>query len=78
MLNANAEYLLVAKAKIDGQYGQSVMRMGSYHIRPDGLAMLDEAGNYWVLAAENGRLRLAGTQNAISVDADGQLCHVPE
>lgn len=77
VLNANAEYLLVAQAVLDGVAGQKVMRMGSYHIRPDGLVMLDERGKYWVLAAENGQLRLGGLQAAVSVFRDGDLCNIP-
>lgn len=77
VLDANAEFLLVARAVINGEAGQPVMRLGGYHVRPDGLVMLDGRGQYWVLAAENGRLRLGGAAAAVSVEADGELCHVP-
>ena len=77
VLDANAEFLLVAKAMINGQAGETVMRMGGYHIRPDGLVLLDEHGKYWLLAAENGQVRLGDVRQAVSVEQDGMLCHVP-
>ena len=77
VLDANAEFLLVARAVINGEAGPPVMRQGGYHVRPDGLVMLDGRGQYWVLAAENGRLSLGGGQAALSIEQDGELCHAP-